>query len=144
MSQAGKTRRCECGAAWVPDASLVEMADAVSGGIVAIPWKPRKGEARACPTCGDAMEAVSVKNIALDRCDKDGVWFDADELQRLLLHASKFPKAKVEDRFPTSTVTTVTTTQSPDVDVAVDTAVVAVVAVDAGLGILDLLSALFD
>jgi Zn-finger nucleic acid-binding protein len=137
LSKVGKTRRCDCGAAWVPEAVLVEMTNAASRGIVAIPWKPRKGDSRACPVCDAAMTAVSVKDVALDRCEKHGVWFDAEELQCLLKRAKKFPAAEVASGSKQTA-----TKPSRDVE-AVDGAGIDGSAIEGVLSILGLLAELF-
>ena len=85
------TDRCECGAAWLADDKLVEMAQEMKGSLVALPWKAREGEQRPCPQCGAAMLAVSLDGVALDRCDGHGVWFDAHELEAVLQRAVSFP-----------------------------------------------------
>jgi Zn-finger nucleic acid-binding protein len=44
------------------------------------------GKVHLCPRCDTPLEEITVAgNLALDRCPHGhGVWFDADELQRLL------------------------------------------------------------
>lgn len=39
----------------------------------------------ACPACSEAMEAMCLGRIELDRCVKHGLWFDRNELQQVLL-----------------------------------------------------------
>ncbi len=102
MSRAGKTERCACGGAWVPESALLAMAEQMTGTFLMLPWKPRKGAVRSCPQCGQGMVPVSVESVALDRCESHGIWFDPEELQTVLQRAAKFPEGGVpEERFPT-------------------------------------------
>jgi Zn-finger nucleic acid-binding protein len=39
----------------------------------------------ACPACTDAMDALRLGHIEIDRCTKHGLWFDRNELQQVLL-----------------------------------------------------------
>lgn len=93
MARSGKTERCTCGGAWVPESALLQMAEQMAGSFVTIPWQPRKGSVRSCPQCGQGMIPVSVERIALDRCTSHGVWFDPQELQSLLNNASKLTES---------------------------------------------------
>jgi hypothetical protein len=40
---------------------------------------------RPCPQCGAVMAPCMLVSIAVDRCHVHGVWFDHDELERVLL-----------------------------------------------------------
>src|SRR5438552_2548738 len=90
------TTRCACGAAWLADDQLVEMAQDMKGALVALPWTPREGAARGCPECNAAMKTVSLDVVALDRCDAHGIWFDAEELQKVLTVAATFPAPRAD------------------------------------------------
>jgi Zn-finger nucleic acid-binding protein len=83
--------RCPCGAAWLSEDKLVEMAQDMKGGLVALPWQSRDGAPRACPHCSAPMATVALDGVALDRCAAHGIWFDADELHKVLSHAATFP-----------------------------------------------------
>lgn len=106
MVRSGKTERCACGGAWVPEAALISMAEQQTGTFVNIEWKSRRGEVRSCPQCGQGMVPVSVGSVALDRCVAHGVWFDSDELDAVLRRAGDYserdgfdaPKEPVEPR----------------------------------------------
>lgn len=87
------TTRCPCGGAWLSEAKLVEMAQDMKGSMVALPWVPRGGDRRACPVCTKEMLGVTLLKVELDRCPGHGVWFDADELQKVLQRADKLPEA---------------------------------------------------
>ena len=87
------TTRCACGGAWLSEAKLVEMAQDRKGSMVALPWVPRSGDHRACPVCATEMLAVTLLKVELDRCAAHGVWFDAEELQKVLERADKLPDA---------------------------------------------------
>jgi hypothetical protein len=46
------------------------------------------------------MEATSLASVALDRCAEHGIWFDAQELQRVLQNApSSAPIVDGDDLF---------------------------------------------
>ena len=85
------TGRCACGAAWLPEDKLVDMAQDMKGAMVALPWRSRSGGARPCPVCKHDMLTVSLEDVALDRCKDHGIWFDANELQQVLQRADHFP-----------------------------------------------------
>jgi len=98
MTAVGKTWRCACGAAWVPEAAFVEMVAVMREGTVPIPWHERAGDPRPCPQCQASMRTVALADIPLDRCDSHGIWFDGDELQRVLQRASAFEIAEGPQR----------------------------------------------
>lgn len=87
--------RC-CGE-WIAEARLVDMAQEMRGSLVELPWKPRKGTPRNCPSCSAPMQTVTLAKVDLDRCPAHGVWFDKDELQKVLQGATKFPEPAVGD-----------------------------------------------
>lgn len=39
---------------------------------------------RACPRCASLMDRVTLGTVILDRCRAHGIWFDPDELARVL------------------------------------------------------------
>jgi Zn-finger nucleic acid-binding protein len=91
--------RCTCGGTWLSEAKLVEMAQDIKGSMVALPWEKRDGKSRACPECKTEMLTVRLGSVDLDRCTAHGIWFDADELQRVLHDASMFPDRGPEVTF---------------------------------------------
>jgi Zn-finger nucleic acid-binding protein len=49
---------------------------------------PRDGEAvRTCPRCANQMTKHVFYGIQIDRCEAHGLWFDAEEMQRVLNEA---------------------------------------------------------
>src|SRR5439155_19200657 len=85
------TTRCACGAAWLADDQLLDMAQDMKGALVELPWQAREGEPRRCPQCTADMVTVSLDGVALDRCEGHGIWFDAQELEDVLQLATPFP-----------------------------------------------------
>lgn len=55
----------------------------IHGARSAVPVEPL-----ACPSCGEAMRRLAVETegagVALDFCNRHGVWFDGDELDQVL------------------------------------------------------------
>lgn len=89
LVDARSARGCPaCGGLWVEEPVLTEMI------LKMLPPRPlsrlvlavidRSEAPIGCPTCGDAMESVSIHEVILDRCVKHGIWFDARELQDAL------------------------------------------------------------
>ena len=93
LAAAGKTWRCGCGGAWVPEGWLVDMAEQQKGTFAELPWEPREGAPRPCPECAAPMASVALAGIELDRCTAHGIWFDAKELPAVLAKAKGFPAA---------------------------------------------------
>ncbi|MBA3455078.1 MAG: zf-TFIIB domain-containing protein [Deltaproteobacteria bacterium] len=46
--------------------------------------KPLGPGPRPCPRCPVVMESVKLGDVPLDRCAAHGIWFDHDELERVL------------------------------------------------------------
>jgi Zn-finger nucleic acid-binding protein len=92
LDEAGRTFRCEsCDGAWVREEVLVAMLEQSANELVSLAWKPNtEDHVRACPECETAMQTVALGDVALDRCDKHGVWFDARELAALLGQSKQF------------------------------------------------------
>jgi Zn-finger nucleic acid-binding protein len=67
----------QCRGAWVPARALDEHLGKQPA------YTPSPHAAVACPVCRAAMSAVALGGVELDRCAADGVWFDADELDRI-------------------------------------------------------------
>jgi Zn-finger nucleic acid-binding protein len=100
LAVAGKTLRCACGGAWVPESWLVDMAEQARGALVQLPWQDRSGAARGCPECKAAMQTVTLETVELDRCAEHGVWFDPAELPAVLAAAKRFPIGEGERATP--------------------------------------------
>jgi Zn-finger nucleic acid-binding protein len=97
LVQAGRTWKCDrCDGAWVRAEVLVPMLEQSASTLVELPWQPNaEDHVRACPECAASMQTVKLGTVALDRCEGDGVWFDAQELAALLGQAKKF---RAEDK----------------------------------------------
>jgi hypothetical protein len=93
LAEAGKTLRCSCGGAWVPEAWLVDMAEQQKGKFAELPWETRTGTPRPCPACTTPMATLTLAGIDLDRCTEHGIWFDPSELPAVLARAKQFPAA---------------------------------------------------
>jgi Zn-finger nucleic acid-binding protein len=91
--------RCTCGGVWLSEAKLLEMAQDIKGSLVSLPWDKRTGDTRGCPVCATAMLTVGLGGVELDRCSAHGIWFDAEELNRVLHGASGFPDRGPEVTF---------------------------------------------
>jgi len=86
-----------CGGLWLP-IQLFERIAAdreTRGGVLgALPGGPSKGEIREtvvryrpCPQCGNMMNRTNygrISGVVLDTCKHHGLWFDRDELRRVL------------------------------------------------------------
>ena len=52
-----------------------------------------------CPICRQAMERITVRDIALERCEAHGVWFDHQELDHIVhAHATERGKEPTRSR----------------------------------------------
>jgi Zn-finger nucleic acid-binding protein len=67
----------QCRGAWVPAVELDEQLGEHPA------YAPSPHAAVACPACKAAMSPVAIAGVEIDRCAADGVWFDADELDRI-------------------------------------------------------------
>jgi len=57
--------------------------------LYSIPKLNIKTDIRKCPKCGKNMEKFLTHSIILDRCpNHEGVWFDKDELSKLINYTS--------------------------------------------------------
>lgn len=99
LTQAGYTDRCkQCDGAWVHEDTLVGMLQERTSALVFLPWQPRaQDKERVCAVCAAPMSAVSLADVALDRCTQHGVWFDALELSTVLSDAKLFKSDAVHD-----------------------------------------------
>ena len=65
---------------------------------MSLPWKDRTDNTqRPCAECQVAMQTVNLGDVALDRCQAHGVWFDADELTALLKQSKRFKTEPGDD-----------------------------------------------
>lgn len=84
--------RCErCTGCWVANEILLERVAAMQGARPAIEVTQRFGEPVPCVCCAAPMRMLGFFGVPVDACDAHGVWFDAEELQVVLLRSSKVP-----------------------------------------------------
>ena len=56
-------------------------------------------DARECPRCPTKMASVALYGVALDRCPEHGIWFDGEELGRVLnLNGQAYASRQFDDR----------------------------------------------
>ena len=55
----------------------------------AVAWRVDQRAALPCAVCNEPMETLVAYHTAIDRCAQHGMWFDADELARILLAAGE-------------------------------------------------------
>jgi Zn-finger nucleic acid-binding protein len=89
LETAGEKVLCRsCRGMWVPEATLVEMFRDMHGGFVPRgSLFPRQGEPLPCPGCNEAMKPMTLETVAVDYCERHGLWFDDQELGWALLHS---------------------------------------------------------
>ncbi len=64
----------------------------------------REGElVRTCPRCLNQMEKLALHGIQLDRCEPHGLWFDPEEMQRILneVGLGSVPKMQLHEKIMT-------------------------------------------
>jgi Zn-finger nucleic acid-binding protein len=77
-----------CSGSFVEDAALAAMVSEMTNAPWEVPPVTGAGSDRACPACGTLMLVEVLEAVTIDRCPGHGVWFDEDELQTALHHAS--------------------------------------------------------
>ena len=91
LIEAGRTSSCVlCEGAWVAEDVLVAILEQRASTLVELPWEARQDKPRPCAECKTEMQTVNLGSVALDRCDKHGVWFDANEMTQLLKQVKRF------------------------------------------------------
>lgn len=94
LDEAGRTSRCLlCEGAWVAEDVLVAILEQRASTLVDLPWEARQDKPRPCAECKAEMQTVNLGSVALDRCEKHGVWFDMNELTQLLKQVKRFKAA---------------------------------------------------
>ncbi len=83
-----------CAGSFVEDAALAAMVSEMTQSPWDVPPVTGAGSDRACPACGKLMIVEVLEAVTIDRCAGHGVWFDEDELQTALHHATE-PKGGV-------------------------------------------------
>jgi Zn-finger nucleic acid-binding protein len=93
--QDGRTHECpRCGGMFVPREALAEiLCSAELGGVLRDgPRRPAEPVRYvACPLCHNTMNRVNfgkVSGVIVDVCKRDGTWFDAGELTRVVAFAA--------------------------------------------------------
>ncbi|MBL9016382.1 MAG: zf-TFIIB domain-containing protein [Myxococcales bacterium] len=78
-----------CAGSFVEDAALAAMVSEMTHAPWEVPPVTGAGSDRPCPACGTRMIVEVLEAVTIDRCAGHGVWFDEDELQTALHHASE-------------------------------------------------------
>lgn len=140
-----------CGGVWLDaaasqqvvtaiDPSFVSLADAASL-MATMPFPPHEARPR-CPVCRKDMQGVRVDGAALslDTCNLHGTWFDRGELQSVVRAFAATRKTR-EDRTRLITAADAHYAVKDDGLSAGDvaTSVAAGVAIDVGLGLVEVL-----
>ncbi|HEY5921426.1 MAG TPA: zf-TFIIB domain-containing protein [Kofleriaceae bacterium] len=79
-----------CGGMFVTEALLDEMLRTVDGSIdpterrTLADWPDGDAGPRLCPHCQAPMLQLVIERIPVERCKTHGVWFDGQELERVL------------------------------------------------------------
>lgn len=90
LSFAGDRWSCTtCAGSFVEDAALAAMVSEMTNSPWDVPPVTGAGSDRACPACGTLMVVEVLEAVTIDRCAGHGVWFDEDELQTALHHATE-------------------------------------------------------
>lgn len=60
---------------------------------------PATATPRSCPRCTTEMKAVSIYGVTLDHCGEHGIWFDGEELAKVLhLNGHLYAERQFSDR----------------------------------------------
>lgn len=92
LVDAGAVRACTaCRGQWASHATLLEMANVMTEpdppNVELVPVT--RPEVLACPSCGQGMAALRYGTVEIDECKPHGIWFDRDELERVLYAVSQ-------------------------------------------------------
>jgi hypothetical protein len=109
LERAGNRLTCpSCRSCLVPMADLeaamraMWRSDQAPPRTILTPLVDGFARSRPCPACSAAMAPCMLLSISVDRCHAHGVWFDHDELERVL-HASAPRSSKDDDDGPLET-----------------------------------------
>jgi Zn-finger nucleic acid-binding protein len=83
-----------CHGIWISPASVQEMVIQmqVPPAVVELPFENDVARGTLpCPTCNEGMQPRLLFHVAIDVCDKHGIWFDARELAVVLLRSVRKP-----------------------------------------------------
>ena len=78
-----------CNGAFVEDKALVPMVEDITRGPWQVPAMKGAAGARKCPVCAEAMVVDKLGTVEIDRCPKDGTWFDQHELGQALIETAE-------------------------------------------------------
>ncbi len=87
----------QCGGVWLSESALRQRLEGVQVDNTRVPdpdsFQKTNEKKYECPQCQDPLDVVRFGDIVLERCpNAHGMWFDADELQAVLLLASEGTK----------------------------------------------------
>ncbi len=77
----------QCTGAMVPEADVAKViAEIKHTQPEALSLEPPRDSesARTCPCCTEQMTKHMLHGIQIDRCEQHGIWFDPEEMQRIL------------------------------------------------------------
>jgi Zn-finger nucleic acid-binding protein len=87
-------RRCRCGGVFVDPLAFARMWSLIGTRRGKAPhpvpelWPRPSLYHLPCPICSNPMDRVDLMGIPLDRCERDGLWFDPPELEIALMAAA--------------------------------------------------------
>jgi Zn-finger nucleic acid-binding protein len=87
LIDAGSVRACSsCRGMWLSAVVLNDMVNTMQPEPrwVHLDFAPDARPPLACPSCSKAMTTLLLLGVEVDRCDGHGIWFDADELEKVL------------------------------------------------------------
>lgn len=81
-------RHCRrCKGSWISEETLHQRVAAARGPRpgLGLTWRNEARAALRCAICAEPMETLVVRDTPIDRCQRHGVWFDANELAHVLV-----------------------------------------------------------
>jgi Zn-finger nucleic acid-binding protein len=92
LIDARAARACSaCFGMWLGVGDVQEMAQRmhVPERPIELPFATDSRQALPCPDCTEPMRTLTLYEVPVDVCQKHGVWFDANELARVLFCAAR-------------------------------------------------------
>ena len=92
LIDARAARGCESsGGLWIGAGDVQEMVQQMQNPPVPLqlPFQLDSRQPLPCPTCTELMRTMLLYDVPIDACTKHGVWFDAQELAKVLLRAAR-------------------------------------------------------
>lgn len=78
-------RHCgRCKGSWIAEETLHKRVAEVRETHPGLTWHTEARAALRCAICAAPMETLVVRDTAVDRCPRHGIWFDANELAHVL------------------------------------------------------------